>query len=421
MPSKADGVANMISSLFGITYETTDKYEFKIGANSSVSVKPSELSAIADQMSAYQEVDNLAVVTKNSYEVLVQSNRGVGYTRHLLKDALRLEDPHQGLTYEIDAPSLPYLMHILCKAPAGARPVMRRFNLASPARLLERDAINQEINLFELLRMSNALFALRITSDKDKGVSSWPKLAEAAYFHLSYNIDIAFMPFSTIDELARPAAISRVRRSKLSELDAPRRAYIRDLVHHYQLAVSAESPMLEYISHYHVAEHWFESIYQDDLVQNVQEKITSPAFSHKRKQDVQTLIRTISKAVQLRNEEVIINELEALKLTLTKYIDVPQLVDDLNRFNPDLIHKYSSHTVKFSNGDKIPFNTGDDHAIVTALSKRIYKTRNSLVHSKEGSKSRFVPFADDAELLPEVPLMRFIAEQIIIATSTTPS
>ncbi len=39
------------------------------------------------------------------------------------------------------------------------------------------------------------------------------------------------------------------------------------------------------------------------------------------------------------------------------------------------------------------------------------------MHSKDGAKSRFIPFSHDGQLVREVPLMRFIAEQIIIATS----
>jgi hypothetical protein len=95
-------------------------------------------------------------------------------------------------------------------------------------------------------------------------------------------------------------------------------------------------------------------------------------------------------------------------------------VSDLNAFDPSLLRHYSTYVVKFCNGDLIDFNQPDTSKIISSLAGRIYKTRNALVHSKEGSKGKFVPFENDRDLEPEVPLMRFVAEQIIIATSTIP-
>ena len=133
------------------------------------------------------------------------------------------------------------------------------------------------------------------------------RVCRCIFLHVGYNLDLPLMP-DYITELVRPARISSMRRSRTEDLDVPRRRYVSDLVYHYQLGVSADSPMLEYISYYHVAEHWFENIYQDDLVEQIQLAITSPAFSYKRKKDLRDLIRKISRAVQLRNDELIINE-----------------------------------------------------------------------------------------------------------------
>ena len=109
-----------------------------------------------------------------------------------------------------------------------------------------------------------------------------------------------------------------------------------------------------------------------------------------------------------------------LKLTLAKYVDVPQLVADLNAFDSKLLNLYATNTVGFCDGNRVALDQSDTAAIFASLSNRIYKTRNALVHSKEGSKAKFVPFTDDRDLIPEVPLMRFIAEQIIVATSVIP-
>lgn len=59
------------------------------------------------------------------------------------------------------------------------------------------------------------------------------------------------------------------------------------------------------------------------------------------------------------------------------------------------------------------FRNEDRANIITTLAERIYSTRNSLVHSKDGEKKKYEPFKDDKYLLKEIPLMRFIAESII--------
>ena len=55
--------------------------------------------------------------------------------------------------------------------------------------------------------------------------------------------------------------------------------------------------------------------------------------------------------------------------------------------------------------------------IYSNLSERIYSTRNSIVHSKQGDKPKFIPFKDKIDLFKEIPLIRFIAEEIVFATS----
>ena len=134
----------------------------------------------------------------------------------------------------------------------------------------------------------------------------------------------------------------------MAGLDVPRRMYVKDLVHHYQLGISSESPMLQYLSFYHVAEHWFESIYQDDLVDQIQGRLTGPSFSFRRKKDIQDLIKHVNRAIQLRNEELIINEEVALRLTLAKYVDLTQLVADLALYDKDALDYLSCTKVPFS-------------------------------------------------------------------------
>ena len=73
--------------------------------------------------------------------------------------------------------------------------------------------------------------------------------------------------------------------------------------------------------------------------------------------------------------------------------------------------------VPFSNGDIVDFNDIANPKIYRKFAARIYKTRNSIVHSKSGEKAVYSPFQDDKSLEMEIPLIRYIAEEIIIKTS----
>ncbi|WP_182876486.1 hypothetical protein [Microbispora sp. H10670] len=376
------------------------------------------LNSLSAQISSYEEIDGSGVFTKASYEVLIQDERRPVLLP--LRNGIVIDDEHSGLEYTLGRPSDAYSVYLALKLieASGGKPL--RTHISSIA----RDRIAREegsVTAFDLMRVSLRERTLRIESNTPRKKSEWANYANAFFFHLAYNLDVSLMPQRSIDELIRPLRISGTRRSRPNDLDAPRRHYVPDLVYHYQLGVSAESPMLAYLSYYHVAEHWFENVYSDDLVEQIQAAITAPSFSYRRKRDIQDLVRKVSRAVQLRDESTVINEQVALRLTLAKYVNVADLVSDIRSFDSSLLDYYATEPVRFCGGERVLLTQPNESDIFAALSKRVYKTRNALVHSKDGSKGRFIPFTHDKELLPEVSLMRFMAEQIITATSSLPA
>lgn len=104
-------------------------------------------------------------------------------------------------------------------------------------------------------------------------------------------------------------------------------------------------------------------------------------------------------------------------MVLKKFVNFEDLVNKLNDFDENLIEYYKSNKVQFSNGEEVNFTQQDDDQIISNLSKRIYSTRNAVVHSKAGEKSRYTPFKDDKQIVKEVPLLRFISENLIIKES----
>jgi hypothetical protein len=88
----------------------------------------------------------------------------------------------------------------------------------------------------------------------------------------------------------------------------------------------------------------------------------------------------------------------------------------LNEYNPDLLNYYKDNAVTFSKGEPFNFNESPD-TIYKKLASRVYKTRNSIVHSKKSDKQFYNHLKDERALNKEIPLVRFIAEQIISRSS----
>lgn len=369
---------------------------------------------VVDSLPEYSAVNDACLVNSRAYEVIVRSDARGYATSRALEEGFKVEDGLAGISYEIGpaSPSFAVYMAKVLSDHEGGRPLRNMRRILRP--MARR---GEALEPFSAFVMTTRIRTLRIVSGTPRSPSFWKPLADSFIFHIGYNLDLAVMPQPGIDDLLDTSRIPRIRRSTVQELDPPRRHYLTDLVHHYQLGISADSPMLKYLSLYHVAEHWFENIFQDDLAEQVQKLITSPDFSYRRKNDIKNLIKKVSKAIQLRDEEVVINERVALRLTLDKYLNVDQLVQDLTNFDSSLVVGYASGQVSFSGGDAVELTGSNRGEAIAALASRIYKTRNSLVHSKDGAKGKFVPFADDSELALEIPLMRFIAEQIIVASS----
>ena len=236
-----------------------------------------KVSSMAEAITSFDEGLDGSLMTKTSYEVAVQSSRTV--PSRAWREEMSLDDSHSGISYRLGPPSDAYAVYaclrILESIDHRQRPMIFRQSVI----MRDRIARGEVSSVLDVVKSMLRARTLTITSDLQRPSTGWKQYADAFFFHVGYNLDLPLMPDRNWAELLRPAKISGMRRSEHAELDAPRRHYVPDLVYHYQLGLSAESPMLEYISYYHVAEHWFENIYQDDLVEQIQLAITSPSFS----------------------------------------------------------------------------------------------------------------------------------------------
>lgn len=414
-----ESVAKLIAKLVRATLrEDGPRFIFRLAhaGDRELSIEGARLEEIIRAVQGKSVGEETDLYDDNSLEVLVREE-STSPIRRLREELLKVQ--HDEFSYEISGASDEYLVWLF--VTADERKALRDIGLVSfvMQHRIERVFADGRLpSLMDFIReMSSRLQTLKVIASSKQTVR---RLAQSAYsylFHVSYNLDVAFVPQRYFDEISRRGRITRMRRSKPEELDPPRRLYNEDLIHHYLLSVSTDSPSVQYLSYYHVLEHFFESVFNDDLIEQVKSAITHPGFSYKRKKDVGQLINSIRKALQVRSETTTFSESEALRLCLGRFVDVGELSVRLAEYEDSLMDYYRDTEVPFSSGARVDLRATDRDQVVRALARRIYVTRNALVHSKDGDKARYIPFKDERSLVKEIPLMRFIAEMVILSAA----
>ena len=116
-----------------------------------------------------------------------------------------------------------------------------------------------------------------------------------------------------------------------------------------------------------------------------------------------------------QREDGVWDEKTGLLLCLKKYVpDIESLKNSILSIDPSAVEYYENHNVPFADeGCTVNFRESSD-AIYAVIRNRVYSVRNAIVHSKEGERLRYEPFKNDKDLSKEIPLIRAVAEEIII-------
>lgn len=400
--------------------EQDDHYVFSTQRHQqefSLSLSKAAVASIETQLAALKVHEETALALDLKYEIIVREETEIPF-RRLRNEKIEIENEEAGLKYELSSASDAYLVWLLVQMRRKLDPRDVRMGALSSPRFGKWVEDEEVLSPLEYIRLTSLrLLTLKILSERKATEAQFSKLTHAFLFQVGYNLDIALVPQRLLEEIVRHRRIGRMRRSSIEELDPPRRTYNEDLVQHYLLAVSTENPVIEYLSYYHIFEHFFESVFNDDLVESIKSKITDPGFSYKRKKDINQLIVGIKKSLQIRSETITFSEAEALRLCLARFVELNELRDKIHAYDDTLIEFYKSNEVAFSNGPAVDLQSIDIEDVVRKLAKRIYATRNALVHSKEGERGKYTPFRDDRTLVKEVPLLRFASEMVILSES----
>jgi len=374
-----------------------------------------EFKECAEQLTNMKKVDDLLIYDKKNYEVIaLQENRKIPFWRNDISLS------NEEISYSFGKVSFTFLLHLIS--------IVNRTEMTHLIRMGKRGWVDENLklenglyNLNELICDSLRLYSIKIKTQKEILNENNISKYETSYkFHLAYNLDITLIPQRFLEEIVGSNRIRSMREENITDLDVPKKFYNDDIVSHYILAISSDNLVIQYLSYYHVIEHFFNKISDEEITNCFREIITSESFSYKKDKDIMRAVEKIKSFYMKKiiDDDLSYNEFDSLKLCLKKYINIREdLVNKLNEYKPELIEFYKNDIVHFSEGPKVNLNNNDTLNVISTLAKRIYFTRNSLVHSKDGEKKKYEPFKHDRYLIKEIPLLRFIAESIITKES----
>lgn len=196
------------------------------------------------------------------------------------------------------------------------------------------------------------------------------------------------------------------------QLSLPIAGFNSDIISFYQLGMSSDIPVLQFLAFYQVMEYFFVTVSNEQLYNKLSLQLKDPKFN--------TTHRYLNRLIQeVLEHRSITDETEMLKSVLSKFIDEAELIKFIQAYEDYLGERlYTKKRDVFGEEVEVKLATGH---VIGNVSKTIKAVRNALVHSSDyyGRSARHIPFSKSTEIVKrEIPLVRFLAERIIIASAT---
>lgn len=183
-----------------------------------------------------------------------------------------------------------------------------------------------------------------------------------------------------------------------------------DIIKFYQRALSTDDPVNQFLAYYQVVEYFFIMVSDEQLYDKLARRINDQKF----KTTPKYLDRIIQDMVE---HQSITDETEMFKNVLNKFVEEIDIIDFIKEYEKYLgenLYTKKKNIFGLENEIKLVQNHINGN-----LSKRIKHIRNCLVHSSDRyeRKERYIPSTESEKLIAkEIPLLKFIAERVIIAT-----
>ena len=321
---------------------------------------------------------------------------------------MKLENSEQGIKYEIGKPSLIFFIQMIIKNIKPNPGLFYEINW----HLVEKSSV-QEQDILEFFKiLYSDWITLKISTKNNYNNDEFSKIASSFIFDINYNKDAGIDIKNNFNKIYKKKFLNENIEDKEIVFD---KIYIEDLVKKYNIARIADDPFIEYLCYYQILEYFYESSYRKHCAEHICNNLTPQDFSVNGKKDVLELINKIENIKNKKKLRKCNNEFEKLKLVLKYFIDIKDLINKLSTIDSDLLDYYKK-SVSFSKGQSIDFSNKPEK-IYKDIADRIYKTRNSLVHYNESDEKIYNSFENVEELSKEIPLIRILAEEVILKNS----
>lgn len=367
-----------------------------------------ELNEVYEGIQKNKSGNSFELFNDNYYEaiLIVDSNR---YIRER-EEELVTEDTINRINYKYDKISKELALSILINSDS-----CMKNNLINkiPLYVSYRRAEDvKSTNIIDLLtELALRYYSLKITTSSTTSLERFKSYALSYTYTFMYNRQVPMHLYSDVQTSSRLS----IKNTRDKNFDSPKKLYNPELVSYYNEAISSTILPHKYLSFYHILEYFYERIFSEDQIIKAREIITDVSFSYKRDKDIAKLIKGIQQKIV--DNDIAVNEKNALSLLIQKHINQ-------NALKAKLIERYGDNflsllmkNVSFSDGNAIIFSN-DESQFIKSLTNRIYKTRNSIVHSKESffeekKNNKYKRIKDDKELLQEIALIQVLAEIMI--------
>ena len=427
---------DLISEVIGGSHLTVEDrvifFESRIEDRANCRVEPlvslSELDSLVEDARDAHFVNEMIFCSDKSFEIPVlvaRSNRepsGRMETRPFYQST----DESEGLKYRIGSPSKEYIVHVLLYH----KDLKRLRFLLTPETTWDSvartsDQPKETIDVFDLLNGQSRYSTIRIDlippgpddfRARALEFEVFERLAASLIYQISFNTKEPIIEARNLDLLLANCLMKEAGVSVAADdIQPPRRLYTPELVYSYQASLSSDSPTAKFLSLYQILEYFYDVVVREKTVFDLRDAITNAGFSHQRDRDIEKLIDIVDRHRKLSPNGVMsAKELDGLRLTLKKFVDLPQLIDQLSVADEESLQYFKTQRVPFVKADTtVDFGHKSSDAVNVRLADRIYKTRNAVVHGKSGMSDRYVAFRDEGSLRREIILVRSITEQII--------
>lgn len=405
----------------GITYLEDDSHR----SLASVAIPIEELrEEIKKAENRVEKTTGMEVFSHKEYYECAVCLEADTWRRLSARNEMPVQFDGAGVSYSLGLCSMEYclfciLKHLKEKAECKmGRPSGRlRFKVMRARRaVLGKDFENAisgksgAVDWKEALPRLVGIYSIAITTDRRTTKTRMQEYANSFEFKYMYCNNVSIRRVTNTDDFLYSRSL-RNSPTREREFDfPPRKVYDKEAVNYYRLALSSGEPYVQFISFYHVLEHFFSQAFKKGTTSKLRRELTSISFALD-EDSLYKIVKSIEKEISGKKEAGYGIEKNELMYLLEEYIDAGALSEELAEGGTDWKEYYSVSKVAFEpNAPTIDWNSPD---ALGQIANRVYKVRNAIIHSKQRSDGGYKPFLHEEILAGEIPLIRCLAERII--------